>query len=69
MFGRPRLKMATFISYLSCLKFKLLYWLLESCGHIQSKNRDAKSKVSIFFKSKSAIGVTPAIWQLQRQNV
>ena len=42
-------KVAIFISYLSCLDFKLLTCLLQSSGHIQCKNTDAKSAVSLFF--------------------
>ena len=40
---------AACVSYvLSHLNFKLLSLLLQHFGHIQSKNKDAKSAVSIF---------------------
>ena len=38
---------AVFIPYLSRPGFKLLSWLLQCFGHIQSKNKDAKSALSI----------------------
>ena len=39
-------KVTASISYLSCPGFKLLSWILQCFGHIQSKNEDAKSAVS-----------------------
>ena len=58
---------AAFISDLSCLNFKLLSWLLQCFRHIQSKDKDAKLAVSIFFKSKTAICFTRTIWQLRHR--
>ena len=43
-------KVAAFESYLSHLNFKLLSWLLQRFGNIQSKNKDTKSAVRIFLK-------------------
>ena len=45
-----------------CPGFKLLSWLLQCFGHIQSKNKNTNSVVFFFFKSKSAIGFSPVIW-------
>ena len=58
---------AAFISYLSRLNFKLLSWLLKHFGHIQFKNKDGKSAVSVVLKSKTVIGFSPAIWQLRHR--
>ena len=42
---------AAFISYISRPNFKLS-WLLQHFGHIQFKNKDAKSAESIFLNRK-----------------
>ena len=41
-----------FISYLSRLNFRLLSWLLQCFGHIQFKNKDAKSVLVSIFKNR-----------------
>ena len=41
--------MTAFIPYLATQASNFLPWLLQCLGHVQSKNKDAKSAVSCFF--------------------
>ena len=67
IFRPTKIEAAAFISYLSHLNFKLL--VLQCFGHIQSKNKDAKSALSCFFVFliKKCDGLSPTIWRLWRQ--
>ena len=56
-FWLTKIEKRLLLIYLRRLNFKLLSWLLQCFGHIQSKNKDVKSVVNIFLKS--AIGFSP----------